>query len=46
LQRQYKNVAFYWRKDSIEFKLTELIGNFYIYNDIYGIAKMSQIEIR
>jgi hypothetical protein len=38
--------TFYWEKDSIEYKLTKLIGSFYIYKDIEGVAERSGIEIR
>jgi hypothetical protein len=37
--------VFYWEANSLEFKIGKLIGNFYIYEDIEGIARMSNIEI-
>ena len=36
---------FYWSSDSLEFKLGKLIGNFYSYGTIEGVAAMSNIEI-
>jgi hypothetical protein len=42
----YKNVTFYWEKNSLGYKLTQLIGSFYIYDSIEGVARISKIEIR
>lgn len=39
-------VKYYWDKDSIEFKIGKIIGDFYAYNDMEGIARVSEIEIR
>lgn len=36
---------FYWNKNSLEFKIGELIGSFYIYENMEGVAKMSKIGI-
>jgi hypothetical protein len=38
-------LLYYWVENSIEFKLGQKIGNFYIYGDLQGIAAMSKIEI-
>ena len=42
----YKDVNYYWKKDSMEFMLMNVIGNFYIYKDSTGIASRSKIDIR
>lgn len=41
-----ENVTFFWEKNSLDVKLTKLIGSFYSYENIEAIAKMSKIEIR
>ncbi len=46
LGRSYKNINFFYEKKNLDFKLTKLIGSFYIYNNIEGIALISKIEIR
>jgi hypothetical protein len=38
--------VFYWEKDSFEFKLARIIGEYDIYNSLEKIAEMSKIEIR
>jgi len=38
--------VFFWDKNSIEYKLGKIIGHFYIYKDIEGVAEMSKVEIR
>lgn len=42
----YKNISFYWIKDSFDYKLTKLIWSFYIYDWIEWIAKSSKIKIK
>jgi len=37
---------FYWDKKSIDYKIGKIIGHFYIYNSLEGVAQMSKIEIR
>ncbi len=37
---------YFWKKDSIKFKLMKLIGSFYIYNTPEGVAKHSNIQIK
>lgn len=39
-------IIYYWKRDSIEFKLARIIGRFYIYKNIEWVAKFSNIEIR
>jgi|GEM_PF-2898258 len=36
---------FEWNKNSLEFKLAKIIGRYYIYKNIEGIAEMSKIKI-
>lgn len=36
---------FFWERDSIEFKVGQVIGHYYIYNSIEGVAKISDISI-
>lgn len=36
---------FYWEKDSLEFKLGEIIGEFHSYGGLSGIAEKSKIKI-
>lgn len=38
--------VFYWDQNSLTFNLAKIIGKYYIYKDIYGVAKTSKIEIR
>ena len=37
---------FYWDQNSLGFKVMKIIGDFYIYKNIEGVAKMSKIDIR
>jgi len=37
--------VFFWNMDSLEMKVCNIIGVYYIYEDIYGIAKKSKVEI-
>ena len=39
-------VIYYWERNSLDFKIGNIIGNFYIHNNIEGVAKMAGIEIR
>lgn len=39
------NRAFSWRQGSLDYKLGQLVGSFYIYDSIEGVAAMSQIEL-
>jgi hypothetical protein len=36
---------FFWRTSSIEFKVGRVVGSYYRYDDLYGVAKRSKIEI-
>ena len=38
--------TFFWNKNSLEYKIGLIIGQYYIYNSIEGIAKKSNVEIR
>lgn len=42
----YKNVHYFWEKKSLDFKLMQLIGKFYIYKTPEEIGRISKIEIR
>lgn len=37
---------FFWEKNSLKYKLMQLIGSFYIYNTPEGVAKHSDIQIK
>ena len=37
--------SFRWMRDSLSFKVCKIIGHYYIYKNIEGIAKVSKIEI-
>lgn len=39
-------ISFWFDKNSLEYKIGKIIGNFYIYENIEGVAKMSNIEIK
>ncbi len=45
LKGSYKNIGYFWEAKSLEYKLTKLIGNFYIYKTIEGVAEVSHIDI-
>jgi len=36
---------FFWNMDSLEIKVCNVIGTYYIYENIYGVAKRSKVEI-
>lgn len=38
--------VFYWDMQSLPVKVCKIIGDYYCYGDIYGVAKMSKVEIR
>ncbi|OGE18135.1 hypothetical protein A2769_02720 [Candidatus Daviesbacteria bacterium RIFCSPHIGHO2_01_FULL_37_27] len=40
-----EGIMYYWEKKSLDYKLTKVIGNFYIYEDLEGVAGMSKVEI-
>lgn len=40
-----KQVIYYWERDSLEYKIGKIIGEFYIYNSLEGIANKSDISI-
>lgn len=40
-----KERVFYWDKESLEFDLSKILGKYYIYENIFGVAKISKIEI-
>jgi hypothetical protein len=37
--------SFFWNMNSLEIKVCLIIGHYYIYKDIFGVAKRSKIEI-
>jgi len=37
---------YYWEKSSLNFKVGRIIGEYYIYNSLKGIAQHSKIEIK
>lgn len=40
------NVHYYWERKSLDFLIGEIIGEFYIYESIGGVARMSRVDIR
>jgi len=38
--------VFYWDMASLPVKVCKIIGSYYIYKDLYGVARMSKVEIR
>jgi type II secretory pathway pseudopilin PulG len=36
---------FFWDKNKLEFKVCSIIGNYYIYNNIEGVAKRSNVKV-
>lgn len=40
------NFIFYWDMKSLSVKVCNVIGSYYIYNNIFGVAGMSNVEIR
>lgn len=45
--RKYENdeVKYFWNMNSLEIKVCNIIGNYYIWKNIFGVAKQSKIEI-
>jgi hypothetical protein len=41
-----EELKYYWCQNSIDFKVGRIIGRFYIYNSLFGIARMSKIEVK
>ena len=39
------NRIFYWSRNSLDYKLGKVVGDFYIYESMEGIARMSNIRI-
>ena len=39
-------INYWFDKNSLEYKIGKIIGDFYIYDNIEGVAKMSNIEIK
>lgn len=46
LNGSYKDIGYFWVSDSLGVQLTRLIGSFYIYKNIEGVANRSHIEMR
>lgn len=46
-ERKLKNgkICYFWDIKSLPLKICNIIGDYYIYKDIYGVAQMSKIEI-
>ncbi len=38
-------VEYFWNMNSLEIKVCRIVGDYYIYEDVYGVAKRSGIEI-
>ena len=38
-------ISFFWNINSLEMKVCKIIGHYYIYKDIYGVARRSRIDI-
>jgi hypothetical protein len=38
-------VTYQWNINSLEMKVCNIIGEYYIYKDIYGVARISKVEI-
>lgn len=45
LRPEKEEVKYYWLRNSIEYKVAKIIGSFYIYDNIEGVAAMSKIEV-
>lgn len=45
LKTENDKIKYYWNKNSIEYKVARIIGSFYIYDNIEGVAAMSKIDI-
>ena len=45
--RRYENEEFkyFWNMNSIEIKVCNIIGHYYVWKDIFGVAQQSNIEI-
>jgi len=39
-------ITYYWERNSLDFKIGKIIGNFYIHKNMEDVAKMAKIEIR
>lgn len=39
-------ISYYWERNSLEFKVGRIVGEYYIYNSLEGIAERSKIEIK
>lgn len=39
-------IVFYWDMSSLSVSVCQIIGNYDIYKNLYGVAKMSKVEIR
>jgi len=46
LESNNDEVTYYWERNSLDFKIGKIIGNFYIHKTIEGVAKIAKIEIR
>lgn len=39
-------IIFFWDMTSLDAKVCKIIGSYYIYNNLYGVARKSKVEIR
>lgn len=45
LQSEGGQTVYIWRKDSLPYKVCQVVGHYYIYKTIEGVARMSKISI-
>jgi len=46
VNRQNSEINYIWDRNSLEFKVGRIIGEYYIYNSLEGVAERSKIEIK
>lgn len=46
IESRNDEIIYYWERNSLDFKIGKIIGNFYIHKNMEGVAKMTKIEIR
>lgn len=45
-ETENNKIKYYWKKHSLQFKVGRVIGHYYIYDSLEGVARQSKIEIR
>ena len=45
LQSESGQTVYLWKRDSLQYKVCQIVGHYYIYKNIEGIAQMSKISI-